>query len=309
MPYAALPPVSRDARLAQAEARWTAMVAGTPDLHAAISLQRKLIGLVVDLAEAFEAGLSPRLSLPPRYLTTKLSSGIPALTGEPIPAPVDAVRPALLDLCRALAESGGGDATLQIRTAMEEGRLDVPALLTMTLRREQGALRAMATRAGLGHDLLWLVADLAVSPYAHVLLDSLFGHVPPGSPLAMALDGWSRGYCPLCGSWPTLAEARDDARRRLRCSFCAAAWDVPKGSCLYCGDASARFTSIVTDPARPRRVLETCGACRGYAKVIDIDTSLPFPLLALADLDSMDLDLAAMQQGYARPAVKQFIRR
>lgn len=308
MPYAALPPVSRDARLAQAEARWVAMVARKPDLHAAISLQRKLIGLVVDLTEAFEGGRPPRLSLPPRYLTTKLSSRIPALTGEPIPVPVDAVRPALLDLCRALAEGGGGEATLQIQTAMEDGRLDVPALLTLTLHRQQGVLRTVATKAGLGHDLLWLVADLAVSPYAHALLNSLFGAVPEGSPLAAALDGWSRGYCPLCGSWPALAEAHGD-RRRLRCSFCAAAWDVPEGSCLYCGDASARFTSIETDPARPRRVVETCGACRGYAKVIDIDTSLPFPLLALADLDSMDLDLVAMQQGFARPAVKLFTRR
>lgn len=308
MPYAALPPVSRDARLAQAEARWVAIVAGTPDLHAAISLQRKLIGLVIDLTEAFEAGRSPRLSLPPRYLTTKLSSGIPALAGEPVQVPVDIIRPTLLDLCRALAEGGGGEATLQIRKAVDEGRLDVPALLTLTLHREQGALRTVATKAGLGHDLLWLVMDLAVSPYAHALLGALFGAVPAGSPLAVALDAWTRGYCPLCGSWPTLAEACED-RRRLRCSFCAAAWDVPKGSCLYCGDARERFGSIVTDAARPRRVVETCGACRGYAKVIDIDTSLPFPLLALADLDSMDLDLAAMQQGFARPAARQFTRR
>ena len=305
MPYTALPPVSRDARLTQAEVHWTAMVADKPDLHAAISLQRKLIGLVMDLTEAFETSRTPRLSLPPRYLSTKLASGIPALVGEPIQVPVDAVRATLVDLCRALAEGGGGEATLQIRKAMEEGRLDVPALLTLTLHRQQGVLRTVATKAGLGHDLLWLVADLAVSPYAHALLNSLFGAVPEGSPLGAALDGWSRGYCPLCGSWPTLAEADGD-RRRLRCSFCAAAWDLPEGSCLYCGDASERFTSIATDPARPRRLVQTCGACRGYAKVIDIDQSLPFPLLALADLDSMDLDMAAMQQGYARPAIKQF---
>lgn len=308
MPYAALPQVSRDVRLAQAEARWAVMLAEKPDLRAAVALQRALIGLVVDLSEAFQAGRIARLSLPPRYLTTKLGSGIPALTGEPIQIPAEAMRPTLLSLCRALAEGGGGEATLQIRTAMEQGRLDVPALLTLTLRREQGALRAVATRAELGHDLLWLVTDLAVSPYAHALLDSLFGALPAGSPLAVALDGWTRGYCPLCGSWPTLAEAHGDGRR-LRCSFCAAAWDVPEGSCLYCGDASERFTTMITDPARPRRVVQTCGACRGYAKVIDIDTSLPFPLVALADLESMDLDLAAMQHGFARPAIKQFTRR
>jgi glycolate oxidase FAD binding subunit len=51
---------------------------------------------------------------------------------------------------------------------MEEGRLDVGALLVLTLRREQGALRAFATKAGLGHDLLWLVLDDV--PHAHASL-------------------------------------------------------------------------------------------------------------------------------------------
>ena len=306
MPYVALPIVSRATRRALADARWNGMATAKPDLGAAITLQRKLIGLVDDLFGRFEAGHRPRLSLPPKYLTTKLGAGIPALAGEPIQLPVDALRPTFLELCRALAEAGGGEATLQIRAAAESGQINVHSLLMLALRREQGALRSAATRAGLGHDLLWLVADLGVSPFVRALLDSVFGAA--AEPLAAALDTWSRGYCPLCGSWPALVE-RIDAARRLRCSLCAAAWELPEVCCLYCGERGDAFSVITPDASTPGRTIDTCRTCKGYAKSVDSDVSVPFPLLALSDLDSMDLDMVAMQAGFARPALKNFVAR
>jgi hypothetical protein len=309
MPYAALPPVDTATRLALAETRWNAMLESRPELGAAVSLQRGLIGQVIDLAGAFERpGGVPRLSLPPRYVTAKLDSGVPTLAGEPVQVPVESIRPTLLGLVRVLAEGGGGDATMAIRAAIEQRKVDVAVLLTLALRRDQATLRAFATRAGLGHDLLWLVLDLAVGPFAHALLAPVFGAAAPGTPLRAALDRWSRGYCPLCGSWPVFVEDLTGTRR-LRCSFCAAAWELTSRGCLYCGVSDDPFAVVVTDPARPRRALETCGSCRGYTKVIDADVSLPFPLLALLDLESMDLDMAAMQRGFARPALRQFARR
>ena len=64
-------------------------------------------------------------------------------------------------------------------------------------------------------------------------------------------------------------------------------------------------TTLVVDPAR---LVEACTACRGYAKVVDVSASLPFPLVAIADLETMDLDMAAMQHGFSRPAMKTFAR-
>ena len=306
MPYVELPRVDRATCRALAEARWHGMATAKPDLAPAIALQRKLIGLVDDLAAQFGAGRVPRLSLPPRYLTTKLRAGIPALSGEPIQVPIDVLQPTFVELCRALAQGGGGEATLQILTAAESGQLDVRSVLLLALQRQQGALRVAATRAGLGHDLLWLVADLGISPFAHALLGSLFGAAP--EPLAAALNAWGRGYCPLCGSWPTLIERLGDARR-LRCSLCASAWDLPDGSCVYCGEHGGSFGVITPDPSRSGRTIDTCRTCKGYTKAVDTVASAPFPLVAITDLDSMDLDLFAMQASFTRPALKNFVAR
>src|SRR5437667_346511 len=70
--------------------------------------------------------------------------------------------------------------------------------------REQDAIGQGAAHRGLAPDLVWLVAELAVSPFAHALQRALFA--PAADAVARAADTWERGYCPACGSWPALAE-------------------------------------------------------------------------------------------------------
>jgi FdhE protein len=309
MPYADVSPVELPDLIALAAVRWASMLSARPDLAAAVDLQRALIGQVLDLTAALGAGPRPRLSLPARYLTTKLDSGIPALAGEPIPLPIAMLQPTVVALCRALADRGGEPAAALLR-AVEEGRLDIGVLLLLAFRREQAAVRIAAARAVLPHDLLWLVAELAVSPFADLLRRTLFDGVSGASPLGPALARWSKGYCPLCGSWPVLIEQTATSPRRLRCSLCAAAWDLPDhDACVYCGESGAARVVLPTEHGSPGRRVETCTACRSYAKVVAVSASLPFPLVALLDLESMDLDLLAMQRGCARPAIRQFARR
>lgn len=304
MPYAVQPGAGEGARQALADARWAALASAKPDLNAAVELQRQLLGAVLRLTTAIEAVGAPKLSLPPRYVTAKLGAGIPALVGEPIQVPAGTLGPTLVELCRHLAERGG-DAGRALDHAIRASQLDLAALLALTLRRQQAAIRTVATRAGIGHDLLWLVADLAVGPLAHVLRISLFDAAPEGSPVLAALGTWTRGYCPLCGSWPGFAETSGGGRV-LRCGFCAAGWAPAVQACVYCAGTVDVLTPSEHQPAR---AIETCAACRGYLKRIAGDAPMPFPLLPLVDLESMDLDIAAMTAGFARPALKSFTGR
>ena len=50
MPYAVIPHMDREAVLALADHGWGAMVATKPELGAAVALQRRLIGQVIDLS-------------------------------------------------------------------------------------------------------------------------------------------------------------------------------------------------------------------------------------------------------------------
>ena len=308
MPYVALAPATREARESAAAARWDALLTLRPELQPAVALQRDLLTLVSDLSEVMDRGRLPRLSLPPRYLAAKLDRGVPGLAGEPIPMPVPILKPVLLGLCDALARGGAGEAAEHIRAHIDETRIDTGSLLAASLKRDQGAIRTGATHRGLAPDLLWLVAELAVSPFVHALQESLFSRAPADSALRGALDAWSHGYCPLCGSWPALAEVAA-TRRVLRCSFCALAWELDTYACIYCKEAGDKFVTAAPNEERKDLRVEVCRACGSYLKTIDVAALSPFPLLAITDLETMDLDMAAMERGYNRPALKDFATR
>jgi FdhE protein len=285
-------------------------VADRPQLESAVDLQRKLIARVIGLRQTLEGGRLPRLSLPGRYLAAKLARGVPALAGEPIPLPVTLLTDTLLGLCVDLAEGGAGESAEHIRTVVENGSLDAGSLLSASLSRDQDAIRTGAVHRGLASDLVWLVAELAVGPFAYVLQRALLAGavsaaVESPGPLAAALDTWNHGYCPACGSWPAMAEVVG-GHRVLRCSFCAAAWELATYTCVYCGETGEPFVTAAPDEERKDRRVEVCGSCSGYLKTVDAFVLSPFPLLSIGDLETMDLDMAAMEHGYQRPALKGF---
>jgi len=307
MPSVRVPGAPRKSLMDAAEGRWSAIDRARPDLGPAVDLQRRLLTLVVDLAATVDSKPLPRLSLPGKYLAAKLARGVPAFAGEPIPLPVASIAPTLVELCAQLAAGGAGSTADRIRDAIESGGIDAGSLLAASLARDQNAIRQGATHRGLAPDLVWLVAELAASPFVHRLQRTIADRADDDAPLAAALDRWTHGYCAACGSWPALAEVAG-GRRVLRCSFCAAAWELNAYACIYCAEAGEAFVTAAPDEERKDRRVEVCATCGGYLKTVDVSELSPFPLLAIADLETMDLDVAAMERGYGRPPLKDFTR-
>jgi formate dehydrogenase maturation protein FdhE len=161
---------------------------------------------------------------------------------------------------------------------------------------------------GFSPDLVWLIGELASSPLAHHLQEQVMEK--PGSSALFAFDGversrrplfsWDRGYCPFCGSWPAFIESCR-GERQLRCSYCALAWTLPSPRCVYCGNEREGFVVAAPEMGRRERRIELCATCGNYTKVLEVADMTPFPLLAIEDLASMDLDRAAMNRDYRRP--------
>jgi hypothetical protein len=304
MPYVALAPAPPASAAAAADARWARLSAERPDLGAAIALQRQMVQRLLELSGALQLAGLTRVSLPPGYLAAKLKRGVPALSGERLPIPVEVLGPALPAFCDDLGRGGAGEPAFHLRDAFIEGRLDPGSVLSASLGRHQQAIRAGALQHGFSPDLLWLIAELAVSPFAHALQVRFVG-APPDPRLVDARDTWTHGYCLACGSWPALAEVLD-ARRVLRCSFCALAWEPRVEGCVYCGHSGAEVVRLTPDPSRADQHVEACGACRAYLKMVDLPALSPFPLTAISDLESSAIDADLMARGFGRPALREF---
>ncbi len=234
-----------------------------------------------------------RTAAPITAIQDKWARGVPALRNATIPIP-PGLRDVLPPLCTALAECGAGESALHIRDAIASNGIDADSLLSVSLARNQKAIRTSALHMGFSPDLVWLIGELGSAPLAHRLASSIVDGASP------SVDLWTRGYCPVCGSWPAFIEV-DAGARSLRCSYCAVAWSLQAAGCIYCANADERFVAAAPDVTRPERRVELCGRCSGYTKVIEVAEPTPFPLQAISDLATLDLDQGAMNRGYRRP--------
>jgi Protein involved in formate dehydrogenase formation len=298
--YCAFVPNSHpDAVWRLATAQWAEIAANLPDLAPAVALQQRLVRLTLDATVAL-GETSPAI-LTAESILEKWRKGLPAMRNEVIAIP-PGLKNILPPICTALAEGGAGESASHIGNAIISGDIDADSLLGVSLARNQKAIRTSALHMGFSPDLVWLIGELGSAPLAHRLASSL---VPrPSSAIdagRSTLDArWNRGYCPFCGSWPAFIESHGDTHT-LRCSYCALDWTLTSRRCVYCGNAGSDFVAAAPDVSAPERRVDLCGQCSGYTKVIAVPGPTPFPLLAIQDLATMNLDQGAMNRGYRRP--------
>ena len=276
-------------------ARWAEIARDFPDLEPARALQQRMLRILLDAAEPLEVEAADLPLISSDAVFGKWMRGVPAFRNEVTPIP-PRLKEALPALCRALVEGGAGEAAEHVRDALANGAIDPDSLLRVSLARDEKAIRTSALHMGLSPDLVWLIVELGSSPLAHHRQMRLLGR----DAVAHRLKDWDRGYCPCCGSWPAFIEVVNGSRL-LRCSFCAASWQLASERCVYCANAGSDFVTAAPDLSRTHRRIELCGTCGHYTKVIDVSASTPFPLLAIEDLASVDLDQGAMTREYGRP--------
>jgi len=277
-----------------AAARWAQVRVERPDVEPALPLHQALISIQIGLLDDAEVRAAavhdPADTV---QVLEHLAAGSRVMDRSPL-APRAAFA-AMHDLARVLADHGAGEAASKIGAALA-GSAGLVAFDASCLR-DVDAMRALAQQHGLNLQVLWLIAEVASAPVVHLRQRALLEE--SGEAVRDAIASWQRGTCPACGAWPVVAEFFYGERLN-RCSYCASMWPVAPGICTYCGETGDAFQTIVPDRARPGRRLELCRTCGGYLKTLDVGQPTPFPLLAVEDFATNDLDRAAQHHGFRR---------
>lgn len=228
-----------------------------------------------------------------------LAEGLPLLHRQVLRVDGERVRVLLNRLGRTASENGSpkGAAIEQVRAGKQ---LDVAALLGAVIMQDEAAVERIAAAVGIDAPLLATLGGLAALP---LLLAC-------GTASASVVEhaNWREGLCPLCAAWPTLAELRGLERRRwLRCGRCGTGWEAADDGCIFCAnDDFDTLGYLAPEDERESRRAMVCERCRGYLKTFATLGPLAPAELVLADLTSLELDMAAMEREYARPAVAAF---
>jgi FdhE protein len=227
----------------------------------------------------------------------------PLLAGVTITVPARRLRGWLRELLRITAADGGAASTLA--GVAQADVAQHAEIFEAGVRQDAERLATLARTLGADAGALSAVAAVAPVPLLRACAARWADRVPAA---------WDHGACPVCGAWPSLAEARGLERaRHLRCGRCAADWPIAWLRCPYCAMADhTRLGSLVLTRdggagaadglARVATSIETCQACRGYIKTVTTLAPTAADELLLTDLATVELDVAAIEHGYARPS-------
>jgi FdhE protein len=172
---------------------------------------------------------------------------------------------------------------------------DTSPLFTAAVCQDGDRVNEVAARAGVDAEALQALIALWPMPFLHACSRRW---------ASASVNGWVEGYCPVCGAWPAFAEVRGIERsRHYRCGRCSAEWYARALWCPYCGtSAHEDLTTLVPEKSDANAVIEACRRCHGYLKALTRLTGCPPGTVMLEDLASVDLDVAALDHGYRRPA-------
>jgi FdhE protein len=289
--------------LALLDRRVAALQKARTDLADGLSLQERLIRASLTSARP------PRVAsfaAPREMVANRMQQGIPLLHDQPASVDLHFAADLFSRLVNVVQEHATDDETqaklLALVEAATSGRLDPERLFGEAFVQHRDHLGELAHQAGVDADLLHALASQAVAPVLRAYaehLQPLIERVDDGSPDGAA---WHRGYCPVCGGWPVLGELRGiELAQFLRCAACGTAWRWSRIACPYCSTDDFRQLRTLQVEGEQRFRVSVCERCTTYLKIGNAFDPPPPELLALDDLASMHLDVAAIERGYHRP--------
>lgn len=115
-------------------------------------------------------------------------------------------------------------------------------------------------------------------------------------------DVWEHGHCPHCGHPPFIGQLRGkEGARRHTCSFCGTTWRAARLQCPFCLEKDTDKLRFFSADNAPGYQVHVCEQCKSYIKLADMREKGDTPSVPeLDDLASLDLDILARRQGYAR---------
>jgi FdhE protein len=107
----------------------------------------------------------------------------------------------------------------------------------------------------------------------------------------------------VCGAWPAFAEVRGIERsRHYRCGRCGGEWHARALYCPFCSmHDHTELVSLLPDKDGTNATIEACRRCLGYVKTFTRLQGCAPAAVMIEDLASVNLDIAALDQGYLRP--------
>ena len=179
----------------------------------------------------------------------------------------------------------------KIKEALDNKKIDLKNLLKKGVKEQR--IEQMANEFGLDKKVFSFLIQSSIKPSIETGMEQFRSQLDP--------ETWLKGYCPMCGSLPSLSLLKEEVGKRyLLCSYCGYQWRIDRLFCPFCDNREQESLHyLFAEGEEPYRI-DLCDKCHQYIKTIDFRI-IGEPDPSLEDLATLHLDILASQKGYKRP--------
>ena len=219
--------------------------------------------------------------------------GFSLIQKEDFPVDIEASAKLFQALCQIGKDENPymAERTRKIEEAVDNKKIDLKKLLKEGVKEQR--IEQVADELGLDKKVFSFLIQSSIRPSIEAGMEQLRNEIDP--------ETWLKGYCPVCGSLPSLSLLKEEVGKRyLLCSYCSYEWRIDRLFCPFCNNKDQESLHYVFAEGEEAHRIDLCDKCHQYIETIDY-RKLEELDPVLEDLATLHLDILASQKGYKRP--------
>jgi FdhE protein len=258
-----------------------------PRANEVLTAFRELTGIMAEEVPHVE-----QASPDERLLDIKREEGFPFFSREELPIDFDSGTRLLTTFLQTLqkGERPDRESLRMARIKCQQEETWAGNLFNALLRNDEKDLSKIAGDVGLEPEALKFLAQMALTPSIHLLRDQFTDGIDT--------ETWDHGYCPFCGSQPSISFFEKTGKRYMHCGFCGLEWRFPRLKCPFCDNHDQKTLGYFNVEKEDGFRVDFCRQCKRYIKVVDKRVLEKAGPMELENLASLHLDILAAKEGF-----------
>lgn len=227
-----------------------------------------------------------------RLQDIKREEGFPLFSREDLPVDLDSAARLLEKFLTTLQsrERPDREGLESALLACERDEAWSRNLFSMVLNDDQDALAGIAGDVNLEVQKLNFLAQMALQPSVQALRDLYAPQIDA--------DAWDHGYCPFCGSPPSISFFDKTGKRYMHCELCGLEWRFPRLRCPFCSNEDHKNLGYFDVENQEGFRVDFCRQCGRYLKAVDKRVFEKAGPMELENLATLHLDILAAKEGF-----------
>ena len=225
---------------------------------------------------------------------SKMREGFPLVEKNALTLDVPSATRMFKRLCKILSSNKKAATDVdKISKALRSKKIDLLELFKHVDSDHTEYIDALSKKLGVKQETILFLARNSIKPILEAYAEGLRKYVDQ--------EGWWRGYCPICGSEPFMAELKEEGARFLVCSACGNEWRFNRLKCPFCENANhEKLRYFYTEKEGKAYRIDVCEKCKRYIKTIDTNELGEEVIPIVEDAGTLFLDVLAQNEGYTK---------